>query len=343
MRIAVDASGGDYAPYEIVKGVIKAAQELKDKGVEIILVGKRPVLHVQAGRHLKKLNISIVHAPQNIEFNEHPMEALRNKPKSSIAVGTMLVKEGKADAFVSAGSTGAVLCAAYLLLGKIEGIERPALGSIIKLVPHAPALLLDAGANSDCRPQHLVEFARLGNIYAKYVMGVETPRIALMSNGEEETKGNKLVVETHQLLKVAPGLKFIGNVEGHDLVRNSADVIVTDGFTGNVLIKAFEGLGDSIIKIRQVGQAVSSASHLRGRALLADVGMGHMAKSMDFREYGGACLLGVKGTIIVSHGRSRAKAMKNAIFTAKRTVEQRIPELIAEEVKAHGSSTTIPV
>ncbi len=336
MRIAVDASGGDYAPYEIVKGAIKAAQELKDKGVEIILVGKRPVLHVQAGRHLKKLNISIVHAPQSIEFNEHPMEALRNKPKSSIAVGTMLVKEGKADAFVSAGSTGAVLCAAYLLLGKIEGIERPALASIIKLVPHAPSLLLDAGANSDCRPQHLVEFARLGNIYAKYVMGIETPRVSLMSNGEEETKGNKLVVETHQLLKGMPGIKFIGNVEGHDLVRNRADVIVTDGFTGNVLIKAFEGLGDSIIKIRQVGQAVSAASHLRGRALLADVGMGHMAKSMDFREYGGACLLGVQGTIIVSHGRSRAKAIKNAIFTAKRTVEQRIPQLIAEEVKLHA-------
>ncbi len=341
MRIAVDASGGDYAPYEIVKGAIKAAQELKDKGVEIILVGKRPVLHVQAGRHLKKLNISIVHAPQNIEFNEHPMEALRNKPKSSIAVGTMLVKEGKADAFVSAGSTGAVLCAAYLLLGKIEGIERPALASIIKLVPHAPSLLLDAGANSDCRPQHLVEFARLGNIYAKYVMGIETPRVSLMSNGEEETKGNKLVVETHQLLKAMPGIKFIGNVEGHDLVRNRADVIVTDGFTGNVLIKAFEGLGDSIIKIRQVGQAVSAASHLRGRALLADVGMGHMAKSMDFREYGGACLLGVQGTIIVSHGRSRAKAIKNAIFTAKRTVEQRIPQLIAEEVKQHASPVSV--
>jgi glycerol-3-phosphate acyltransferase PlsX len=341
MRIAVDASGGDYAPYEIVKGAIKAAQELKDKGVEIILVGKRPVLHVQAGKHLKKLNLSIVHAPQNIEFNEHPVEALKNKPKSSIAVGTTMVKEGLADAFVSAGSTGAVLCAAYLLLGKIDGIERPALGSIIKLVPHAPSLLLDAGANSDCRPMHLAEFARLGNIYAKYVMGIETPRVGLMSNGSEETKGNKLVVETHQLLKKMPNIKFIGNIEGHDLVRDTADVIVVDGYTGNILIKAFEGLGDSIIKIRQVGQAVTSASHLRGRELLVDVGIGHMAKSMDFREYGGACLLGVKGTIIVSHGRSRAKAIKNAILTAKRTVEQRIPELIAEEVKEHASPITV--
>jgi glycerol-3-phosphate acyltransferase PlsX len=341
MRIAVDASGGDYAPYEIVKGAIKAAQMFKDKGVEIILVGKRPVLHVQAGRHLKKLNISIVHAPQNIEFHEHPVEALKNKPKSSIVIGTMMVKEGKADAFVSAGSTGAMLCAAYLLLGKIEGIERPALASIIKLTPHAPALLLDAGANADCRPQHLVEFARLGNIYAKYVIGVDKPRVALMSNGEEETKGNKLVVETHQMLKAMPSLNFIGNIEGHDLVHNKADVIVTDGFTGNVLIKAFEGLGDSIIKIRQVGQAVNSASHLRGRALLADVGMGHMVKGMDFREVGGACLLGVKGTIIVSHGRSRAKAMMNAILMAKRTVEQRIPQLIAEEVKENASPVTV--
>ena len=338
MRIAVDASGGDYAPYEIVKGAIKAAQELKDKGVEIILVGKRPVLHVQAGKHRKKLNLSIVNAPQSINFNEHPVEALKNKSKSSIAVGTMMVKEGKADAFVSAGSTGAVLCAAYLLLGKIDGIERPALGSIIKLVPHSPSLLLDAGANSDCRPQHLVEFGRLGNIYARYVMGIELPRIGLMSNGAEETKGNKLVVETHQLLKKMSSLKFIGNIEGHDLVRDTADVIVVDGYTGNILIKAFEGLGDSIIKLRQVGHAVSSASHLRGRALLADVGIGHMAKGMDFREYGGACLLGVKGTVVVSHGRSGAKAIKNAILTAKRTVEQRIPELIAEEVKTNADA-----
>jgi glycerol-3-phosphate acyltransferase PlsX len=327
MKIAVDASGGEFAPHEIVKGVIKAAQEYK---VEIVLVGKKSVLHVLAGRHLNKLNISIVNASQTIGFHEHPVEALRKKPRSSIAIGIKLLKEGKAAAFVSAGNTGAVLAAAFFGLGKIEGVERPALASVIKLMPQSPVLMIDAGANADCRPSHLVQFARLANIYAQHILDVESPKIGLLSNGEEDTKGNRLTQESHQLLKQQVDLNFIGNVEGHDLSTRAADVIVTDGFTGNIVLKTVEGLGDSLLKLRQIGHAFNSAYHLRGRALLADVGLGSMVKGMDYREYGGACLLGVQGNVIVSHGRSQAVAIKNAIGLANRTAEQDICRLIAE-------------
>jgi len=322
MRIAVDASGGEYAPNEIVKGAIKASQEY---GVRIILVGKKSLLHLLAGKQLKKLDLSIVGASQNIDFHEHPMEAIRKKPRSSIVVGINLLKEGKADAFISAGNTGAVLCAALFGLGKVEGIERPALASIISLNRYSPALLLDAGANADCRPSHLLQFAQLGSIYTKNIFGIESPRVGLLSNGTEETKGNRLIQESHQLIKSST-LNFIGNIEGTDLTKGTADVIVTDGFTGNIVIKTVEGLGDSFIKVR----SSDHSRNLRGRALLADVGLGFLVKSMDYSEYGGACLLGVKGNVIVSHGRSRAKAIKNAIGLADRVAEVNLNQLISE-------------
>jgi glycerol-3-phosphate acyltransferase PlsX len=327
MKIIVDAAGGDYAPHEIVKGAIKAAQEYND--IKIALVGKKSLLHVLLGKQLKKLNISIIDASQVIEFHEHPMEAIRKKPNSSIVVGINQIKEGKGDAFVSAGNTGAVLCAALFSLGRIENIERPALASLVGLNRSSPAILLDAGANADCRPFHLLQFAELGNIYAKGVFGIEKPRIGLMSNGEEETKGNRLTLESHALLKKS-NLNFIGNIEGNDLARGVADVIVTDGFTGNVIVKTVEGLGDSFIKLRQSKNSPHGNHRLQGRALLEDVGLGFLVKGMDFREYGGACLLGVKGNVIVSHGRSQATAIKNAIRLAKRTAEGNVCRLIWE-------------
>ena len=323
MRIAVDADGGEYAPHEIIKGAMEAAKEYN---VDITLVGKKAMLHVVAGKHLKNLNLTTIGARQTIGYHEHPMEAVQAKPRSSIVIGINLVRDGKADAFVSAGNTGAVLCAAMLKLGKIAGVERPALGSIISLVPAAPALLIDAGANADCRPSHLVQFAQLGSIYAQHVLNIESPLIGLLSNGEEETKGNNLIKKSHQLLKQS-NLNFIGNIEGNDLAQRTTDVIVTDGFTGNIVIKTVEGLGDSFITLRH---ALSSAYHLRGRALLADVGLGFLVKGMDYREYGGACLLGVEGNIVVAHGRSQARAIKNAIGLAKRTVEKDICQLISE-------------
>ena len=328
MIIAVDASGGDYAPHEIVKGAIKAAQEY---GVEIALVGRRNVLHVLAGRSLRKTGVTIVDASQIIEPRESPMKAIRSKRDSSIVVGIGLVKSGRASAFVSAGNTGAVFGAALLNLGRVEGIERPALGCFLDTRSAIPALLVDAGANVDCRPDHLVQFARVGTIYSKHILGIDSPRVGLLSNGGEETKGNRLIQESYRLLKKASNLNFIGNIEGQDILKRTADVIVTDGFTGNIVLKTIEGLSDSFLSsVRQIGHIFSSLSHLRGRDLLRDIGLGSWVKRMDYTEFGGACLLGVNGNIIIAHGRSQAKAIKNAISLAKETAEHNISQLIRE-------------
>ena len=237
MIIAVDAMGGEYAPHEIVKGAIKAAQEYE---IDIALVGNKTMLHVMCSRYLKKLELKIIEADQVIEPHESPIKAIRSKPNSPIVVGTNLVRDGTASAFISAGNTGAILCAALLNLGKIEGVTRPALCSVLDITPSEPVLLIDAGANIDCRPDHLVQFAQLGTIYSKQVIGISAPSIGLLSNGEEETKGSRLVQEAYQLLKTTD-LNFVGNIEGQDIPRRKADVIVTDGFTGNIVIKTIEG------------------------------------------------------------------------------------------------------
>ncbi len=327
MIIAVDAAGGEYAPHEIVKGAVKAAQEY---GVEIALVGTKSMLHVQASRYLRKLSFTLIEASQVIEPHESPIKAIRNKPDSSIVVGINLIKDGTASAFVSAGNSGAVLGASLLNLGKIKGIERPAIASTID-IDTAPFLLIDAGANADCRPVHLVQFAQLGTIYAKHILGIDSPRVGLLSNGEEATKGNQLVQESHKLLKKS-NLNFIGNIEGQDIPLGKADIIVTDGFTGNIVLKTIEGLGDTLQNLqRQLGHTLVNAYHLPGRLLRYTSGLDSWTKKLDYREYGGAYLLGVNGNIIIAHGRSQAKAIKNAIGLAKRTVEQDLCEIIKDE------------
>jgi len=327
MIIAVDAAGGEYAPHEIVKGAIKAAQ---DYDVGIALVGRKDMLHVQVSRYVKKLDISVVDATQTITDHESPVEAVTSKPDSSIMVGINLVKEGKAAAFVSAGNTGAVLYSSLLGLGRIEGIERPAIATIINVNITAPVLLIDSGANSNCRPKYLVQFARLGSIYSREVLGVTSPRVGLLNNGEEESKGNKLMKETHKLLKETE-LNFVGNIEGHGIVRGGADVVVTDGFTGNIVLKTLEGLGDTFLKLRNVGQVFANARHLQSRHQLFDTGLGSLVRRIDYRESGGACLLGVDGNVIISHGRSQAKAIRNAIGLAKQSVDSAICEKIKEQ------------
>jgi phosphate acyltransferase len=336
MIIAVDASGGDYAPYEVVKGAIKAAQEFK---VEIALVGRKDMLHVLAGRSLRKTGITIVDAPQNIECGESPIKAIREKPDSSIVVGVNMLKTGEAAAFVSAGSTGAVFAAAMLTLGKTEGVSRPAIGCFLDSISSFPALLVDAGANADCRPEHLLEFARLGSQYSKQILKIESPRVGLLSNGAEEGKGSRLVLESYELLKKAGDVNFVGNIEGHDIAKRTVDVVVTDGFTGNVVIKTIEGLSDNfLITVRQIGRIFSSGYRLRGRDLMRDIGLGNLVKKMDYMEFGGACLLGVNGNVIIAHGRSQARAIKSAIGLAKETAE-RVKYDLKQEVECEPTSS----
>jgi glycerol-3-phosphate acyltransferase PlsX len=330
--VAVDASGGDYAPHEIVKGAIKAAQEYD---VQVVLVGKKDILSVLAGRHLGQLGMAIVDAPEVITFDESPSEAVPAKPNSSIVVGTNLVKEGKASAFISAGSTGAVFYAAFVALGKTEGIDRPAIATIIN-VDTLPVFLIDSGANADCRAQHLVQFAQLGTTYATEVFGMESPSVGLLNMGAEAHKGNKLAKESFELLKQAK-INFVGNVEGHDISRGTARIVVTDGFTGNIVLKALEGLGEAFIKLRHAGESFAGSYQVRGRALLSDVGIGSLANRIDYRQYGGASLLGLNGNIIIAHGRSRATAIKNAIGLGKRCAERDLWRKIKE---AHYEQTS---
>jgi glycerol-3-phosphate acyltransferase PlsX len=316
--IAVDASGGDYAPHEVVKGAVKAVEEY---GVEVTLVGKKSVLHVLVGRELNKPGLTIVDADQVIESDESPMKALKTKPNSSIMVGVNLLKEGKAAAFVSAGNTGALFGAALLTLGRIKDIERPAIACTINFTA-TPVLLIDAGANADCRPNQLVHFAKMGSIYSRQVLGISSPRVGLLSNGAEDAKGNQLVLETNQLLRTGSHLNFVGNIEAQDVLKAAVDVVVTDGFTGNIMVKTIEGMSDNfLVAVRQIGRFFSSAYQHRGRDLLKDISM---LKRMDYREYGGAIFLGVDGNIVKAHGRSRAHTIKNAIGLAKQMVDHDI-------------------
>ena len=328
MLIAVDAAGGEYAPREVIKGAVKAIEEYK---VDVALVGRKSILQMLAKRHLKKSGLTIIEADQIIESRELPMKAVRSKPDSSIVVGINLLQNGDASAFVSAGNSGAVVAAALLNLGKIEGIPRPAIGGFINITLSAPILLIDAGANVDCRPEHLVWFARLGTIYVREILGISSPRVGLLSNGEEQEKGNSLTRESYKLLENT-SLNFVGNIEGQDILRGAAEVVVTDGFTGNIVLKTIEGISESWLdSLGQSGRIFAKAYSLPLRALHRDIGMGSWTKRLDYREYGGGCLLGVNGNVIIAHGRSQSRAIKNAIGLAKQTAERETWQIIKEE------------
>jgi len=327
MRIAVDAMGGDHAPQEVVKGVVKACRE---HWGEIVLVGKEDALRDELAKYRPKdWKLSIVDAKEVIDFHERPTQAVRNKQDSSIVVGMNLLKRGDASAFVSAGHSGAVMAAALLTLGSIEGVERPALGFLFS-APEHPVLLLDVGANADCKPGFLVQFAQMGSVYMERIFGVERPRIGLLSNGEEENKGNQLVRESHMLLKET-SLNFIGNVEGNDVVTGKADVVVTDGFTGNVMIKEGEGLGELVLHSLQ--RTLARRPYLKIAAFLLKPVLHNATRGLDYTEHGGAPLLGVNGNVIIAHGKSDAKAIRNAIFMAKKTVEQGVLEAMRQGIK----------
>ena len=319
MKIALDAMGSEHSPMAEVEGAVAAAKENIN---QIVLVGKKDAIEAEFKKY--RCSFPIVEANQVIVMSDHPSEVMRDKRDSSISVGMRLVKNKEADAFVSAGNTGAVMTAATLILGRIEGIERPAISIVIAL-PGNTFMLLDAGANANCKPEYLVQFAQMGSVYMERLFGVKNPRIGLIANGEEETKGNTLTCETHQLLK-ASKLNFIGNIEGNDLPYNKADVIVTDGFTGNVMLKVGEGVGELIV--RAVKTAIAQRPYLKPVALLLKPTLRSAFKAVDYSEYGGAPLLGVNGNVIIAHGRSDAKAIKNALSNAKRVVEQDIVNAI---------------
>lgn len=320
MRIALDAMGGENAPREVVRGAVAATREL---GVEVVLVGKRSAIAAELKDH--RSDLSIVDASEVVEFEDHPAQAVRTKQDSSIVVGINLLKNGDASAFVSAGNTGAVMAAATLTLKRIEGIERAALGFLFVLPWHS-VLLIDVGANADCKPSQLVQFAQMGSVYMERIFGLARPRIGLLSIGEEETKGNLLVTETHQLLKDT-GLNFVGNVEGNDISRSVADVIVTDGFTGNVVLKTGEGIGEMVLQ--SLRQALARLPLFR---IISERSISSAIQALDYAEHGGVPLLGVNGNVIIAHGYSEAKAIKNAVSIAKRAVEQGVVEAIKKGI-----------
>ncbi len=336
MKIVVDAMGSDSHPQPDVEGAVWAARE---HDVEIVLVGKQNIVEPELAKHdLSGLDISLVHASDVIEMKEHPAAAAKSKKDSSMVVGMRMLKKGEVDAFVSMGNSGGVLAVALLYLGRIKGVKRPALSALFP-TRKGNCFLLDVGANTDCKPMYLLQFAIMGSVYAERVLGITNPRVAIVSNGEEEGKGNTLVQETYPLLK-ASSLNFVGNAEGKDIAAGFADVIVTDGFTGNVVVKFAEGVAGFILDLIKEGILSSPVTKLGG--LLAQPAFTQIKKRLDYREYGGVPLLGVDGTVIMGHGRSDSLAVKNAIRAAKQAVEKgtidAIRDVIAQSLAASAAA-----
>jgi glycerol-3-phosphate acyltransferase PlsX len=325
--IAVDAMGGDYAPQEIVAGTVQAVCDFPD--VSVILAGPVDRIKQELAKYTyPKERIFVEAADDTIEMDEHPVTAVRKKKNASVVVANRLVKEGRAQAVISAGNTGAAMASSLFVLGRIKGIERPAIAIPLPTMKGA-SVLLDAGANADCDPENLAQFAAMGSIYAEKVLGKKFPRVALLSIGEEETKGNKLTVATHQLLKNAP-INFVGNIEGKDIPAGDVDVIVCDGFVGNTVLKFMEGLATSLfVQIKDVFLATPLT---KLAAAILQPGLRKLSAKLDYSEYGGAILLGIDGISIISHGRSNAKAIRNAIRSAKQAVAEgvvaSIPQLL---------------
>jgi glycerol-3-phosphate acyltransferase PlsX len=325
--------GGDQGPQVVVEGALEALRET-DARVSVVLIGDEAVIR----GHLKTMDSSgslssrcqVVHAGQSVDMDEDAATAARRKKDSSLAIGMKLMKEGSSDALFSAGNTGAMVAAALLGIGRISGVQRPALATLVPAgTPKGFCVMLDVGATADCKPVHLQQFAIMGDLYARHIMGVEEPRVGLLNIGEESSKGNELARESHELLKTT-SIRFVGNVEGRDIFRGAADVVVTDGFTGNVVLKFVESV-DSWVKVifrREVKNNIFS----RLGALLLLPTFRALGRRLDYAEYGGAPLLGVNGVCIIGHGRSSARAVKNGVKMAARFVEHGLNERIQGQV-----------
>ncbi|QJW44369.1 phosphate acyltransferase PlsX [bacterium BFN5] len=335
MRVAVDAMGSDFAPEQIILGAIEAAKEYR---CDIVLVGDKEQIQKFLDRSdTKDLNISIQHASEVIEMHEHPGAAVRKKKDASVVIATKLVKEGLCDAVISAGSTGAGVAAALFGLGRIKGIERPTIATPMPNLS-GTTVLLDSGANVDSKPKHLVQSAIMGSLYAEYVLGIKTPRVGLLNIGEEETKGNEQALATYPLLQQLQTVNFIGNAEGRDIPRGTVDVVVCDGFVGNVVLKFGEGLASAIMQL--IKEAIKNSGFLtKVASLMVLPALKALKKKIDYAEYGGAPLLGVDGCFIICHGSSKAKAIKNAIRVAIEFTDNKVVEHIRENIAKEGILT----
>ncbi len=328
INVAVDAMGGDNAPAEVVKGAVEAVRE-SDK-VKVFLTGREADVKEQLAHYsVPEGRIEIVDATEVIETAEPPVAAIRSKKDSSIVKGMKLVKEGTCDAFVSAGSTGAVLVGGQILVGRIKGVERAPLAPVIPTT-RGVALLIDCGANVDARPSHLVQFARMGSIYMEHIMGVKNPRVGIVNIGAEEEKGNALVKETFPLLKACTDINFIGSVEARDIPSGGADVVVCEAFVGNVILKMYEGVGGALIQ--EVKKGMMSTLRSKIGALLVKPALKETLKAFDLEQYGGAPLLGLNGLVVKTHGSSKAVEVKNSILQCIAFKEQKISDKIREQI-----------
>lgn len=324
VNVALDAMGGDNAPVAIVQGAIDAINTSKD--IKVYLVGKEALVKEELAKYnYNTEQIEVVDATEVIEMAEPPVMAIRKKKDSSIVKALHLVKDGTCDAFVSAGSSGAVLVGGQLIVGRIKGVERPPMAPLIPTETGA-SLLIDCGANVDARPSHLVQFAKMGSVYMKSVMGIKNPKVAIVNIGAEEEKGNALVKETFPLLKNTPEINFIGSIEARDIPKGYADVIVCEAFVGNVILKLYEGVGGTLIKKVKEGMMTTLRSKIG--ALLVKPALKTCLKSFDLEEYGGAPLLGLKGLVVKTHGSSKAVEIKNTILQCRTFKEQNINEKI---------------
>ena len=331
VKIALDAMGGDNAPSEIIKGMVEALKEADD--IYVYLVGQEDVVKAELEKYeYDKNRVEVVHASEVIETAEPPVNAIRKKKDSSIVKAMMMVKNNECDAFVSAGSTGAVLVGGQVLVGRIKGVERPPLAPLIP-TKTGFSLIIDCGANVDSRPSFLVQFAKMGSVYMEHVMGIKNPKVAIVNIGAEEEKGNALVKETFPLLKACPDINFIGSIEAREIPAGQADVIVCDAFVGNVIIKLFEGVGSTLISKVKEGMMTSLRSKIGG--LLVKPALKETLKSFDVSEYGGAPLLGLNGLVVKTHGSSNAKEVKNTLLQCITFKEQdingKIKQVISKE------------
>lgn len=330
MRIAVDVMGGDNAPREIIEGSVQA---LVEYGVELYLVGlKDEIVKYVDEKYIKNPKVNIIEASEIINVDEAPVNAVKHKKDSSLVVGLKLVKDGKCDAFVSAGSTGAFLAGSLLKVGRIKGIDRPALSPLIPTLKGS-CMIIDAGANVDSKPKNLQQFAVMGSIYMEKVMGVKNPRVGLLNIGAEESKGNELTKESFELIKKT-GVNFVGNVEARDIISGVCDVCVSDGFAGNILLKTTEGVAMTLFKLLKIEFMKSIKTKLG--AMLLKGGIINIKQQFDYTEVGGAPFLGIDGIMIKAHGSSDAKAVKNAIRQAKLLYDNKCLDTIMNEISKLG-------